>query len=117
MSREELRYRYQQGRYLLALSFFLSGISGLNFSYTARQDFHRCWHVVCERVFGGTDLIPTRESLEASLVYFNSIYSLHKLLMVALSCLIVLGERLEVASQFAFGLILFEAVFFTNPLI
>ena len=74
---------------MLAFAFLLNGLSGLMQSTVAKHEFHKCQHVMFERLFGGTDLNPSKDTLEQSFVYFIFIYHLQKLLMIVFSVMIV----------------------------
>ena len=85
----EQRITYQMGCYLLAFAFLMNGLAGLVQSTIAKHDFQRCQYVMFERLFGGTDLNPTRDTLEQSFVYFAFVYHIQKLLMIAFSIMLV----------------------------
>eukprot|EP00354_Favella_ehrenbergii_P005464 CAMPEP_0170457560 /NCGR_PEP_ID=MMETSP0123-20130129/4813_1 /TAXON_ID=182087 /ORGANISM="Favella ehrenbergii, Strain Fehren 1" /LENGTH=176 /DNA_ID=CAMNT_0010721397 /DNA_START=1 /DNA_END=531 /DNA_ORIENTATION=+ len=108
---------YLMGSYVLAFAFFLNGAIGLTLTRTAKQDFNRCQHVMFERLFGGSDLNPSPGTLEGSYVFFNFVFITHRLMMVALAYLIVQARQLELAGTLGFGLVAWDALFFTNPLL
>ena len=85
----EKKWTYNAGRLLLALSFLINGLTGLMQSRAAKVEFHRSHYIVTERLFGGVDLNPTNQRLEESFVYFNFVYHLVKILMIALSFAII----------------------------
>lgn len=101
---------------LLAGAFLLDGVSGLMLSRTAKADFHRCFYIMIERFFGGDDLMPDNASLESGFVYFNFAWSLQKMLLVALSFLLIQRQQMDTAAMLAIGLITTDCLFFTNPM-
>jgi hypothetical protein len=74
---------------LLASAFLINGLVGLMQSRAAKVEFHRSHYIVTERLFGGMELNPTNQMLEESFVYFNFVYHLAKMLMIALSFVIL----------------------------
>jgi len=88
----EQRITYQMGCYLLAFAFLMNGLAGLVQSTIAKHDFQRCQYVMFERLFGGTDLNPTRDTLEQSFIYFAFVYHIQKLLMITFSVMLVQNQ-------------------------
>ena len=100
----------------MAGAFLIDGVSGLMLSRTAKADFHRCFYVIIERFFGGDDLNPSNVSLDSSFVYFNFAWSLQKMLLVALSFLLIQRQQMDSAAMLAVGLITTDCLLFTNPM-
>ena len=109
-------YSFHMGRVLLAAAFLINGLYGLMESKKAKHDFHRCYHVVIERFFGGSDLEPTEESLAQTYVFFNCVFNVQKMLMVALSFILVQGHKRNAACTMGICLVLCDMIFFTNPI-
>lgn len=80
---------YQAGTLILAAALLIDGLSGIMQSRTAKIDYQRCEYIIMERLFGGNDLAPSKEALEDSFGYFNFVYHSMKMLMIALSFIIV----------------------------
>ena len=111
-----LKRSFTYGRLLLAAAFLLNGLSGLMLSKASKLEFLRCYYIVMERFFGGVDLDPTQQKLEENYVLFNFIFQIIKMLMVALSYLVLMGHKMEVVSLLGAGLVLWDIAFYTNPI-
>jgi hypothetical protein len=115
-ARSQQKWSYKAGTSLVATAFLVSGLTGLMSGKLAKVDYHHCYYVVMERFCGGADLNPTAEALEASYIYFNFVFHLHRLLLVALSFIIVQEQKMEAASSLGSGLLLLDLILFSNPM-
>ena len=65
----------------------------LQSSKLARRDFHRCMYCMMERLFGGEDINPRDDKLEANYMMFNFVFSLHRVGMIILAVLLLLNRH------------------------
>ena len=112
----EQRQIYQIGQYIVAAAFLFDGLVGLTLSSTAKQEFHRCQFVMLERFFGGDRLNPSDQNLADNFYYFSAIFLIHRLLMIAFGYLVVQQQYCETSGLLGAGLVIWDVVFFTNPL-
>ena len=77
---DKKEFCFRAGTFLLAIAFFVSGISGIMLPRLSKIDFHRCQYVVMEKMFFGDDLNPDAASLESNLAFFNFMFNLNRML-------------------------------------
>ena len=71
-----------------------------------------------ERLFGGYDIDPSSATLDSTYFYFNFAFIVHRLGMIVLGYLLLMGRKQVVLARgLAVSLTLFEIIFFTNPFV